>query len=179
MGSTVEVLEHKNAVPVTRGQSTTVSLAGQFTAATGLALVRVIVGSMLVSVFFENLGKGAYTQAGYAGVINYYIKMGHCPAAWKWVMGLVANHAAVAGPMQAVTEISLGILLVVGLFTRPAAFAAFLFLGSLWVSEFGVSWIWELLVPVVASLGLAVGAAGRAWGIDALLARWRPASLLW
>jgi uncharacterized membrane protein YphA (DoxX/SURF4 family) len=141
MGSTIEALDQPNAVPVTRGQGTTVSLAGQSTAATGLALIRVIVGSMLVSVFFENLGKGAYTQAGYAGVINYYIKMGHCPAAWKWVMGLVASHAAVTGPMQAVTEILLGILLVVGLFTRPAAFAAFLFLGSLWVSEFGVSWI--------------------------------------
>ena len=94
-------------------------------------------------------------------------------------MSLAASHAAVAGPMQAVTEISLGILLVVGLFTRPAAFVAFLFLGSLWVSEFGVSWIWELLVPVVASLGLALGAAGRAWGIDALLARRWPSSLSW
>jgi hypothetical protein len=179
MGSTVEVLDHTNATTATLGQSTSVWFTGQSTAATGLALVRVIVGSMLVSVFFENLGKGAYTQAGYAGVINYYIKMSHCPAAWKWVMALVASHAALAGPMQAVTEISLGILLVVGLFTRPVAFAAFLFLGSLWVSEFGVSWIWELLVPVVASLGLAIGAAGRAWGLDALLARWRPSSLWW
>jgi len=28
---------------------------------------------------------------------------------------------------------------------------------------------WELLVPVLASLALAVGRAGRAWGVDALL----------
>jgi uncharacterized membrane protein YphA (DoxX/SURF4 family) len=179
MGSTVEVLPQPKTVIATHAQNITVSFAGQSTAANGLALVRVIVGSMLVSVFFENLGKGAYTQAGYTGVINYYIKMSHSPAAWKWVMGLAASHAAVAGPMQAVTEISLGILLVLGLFTRPAAFVAFLFLGSLWISEFGVSWIWELLVPVVASLGLAVGAAGRAWGIDSFLARRWPSSPLW
>ena len=76
-------------------------------------------------------------------------------------------------------EISLGILLVIGLFTRPAALVAFLFLGSLWISEWGTSWIWELLVPVLASLALAVGRAGRAWGIDALLARWRPESPWW
>ena len=66
------------------------------------------------------------------------------------------------------------ILLVIGLFTRPAAFVAFLYLGSLWVSELGTAWIWELLVPVLASLGLAIGRAGRAWGVDAWLARRWP-----
>ena len=163
----------------TQAQNATVSFAGQPGAANGLALVRVTIGAMFVWVFFENLGKGGYTPAGYAGVINYYIKSSHSPAAWKWVMGLTASHAAIAAPMQAATEISLGILLVIGLLTRPAAFVAFLFLASLWVSEWGTSWVWELLVPVIASLGLAVGRAGRAWGIDALLARRRPASPWW
>jgi len=163
----------------TQAQNAAVSFAGQPDAANGLALVRMTIGAMFVWVFFENLGKGAYTLAGYAGVINYYIKAGHSPAAWKWVMGLMASHAAMAGPVQAATEISLGILLLIGLFTRPAAFVAFLFLGSLWISEWGTSWIWELLVPVVASLGLAVGRAGRTWGIDALLARRQPSSPWW
>jgi uncharacterized membrane protein YphA (DoxX/SURF4 family) len=145
----------------------------------GLALVRLTIGAMFVWVFFENLGKGGYTPAGYAGVINYYIKSSHSPAAWKAVMGLMASHAAMAAPMQAATEISLGILLVIGLLTRPAAFVAFLFLASLWVSEWGTSWIWELLVPVLASLALAIGSAGRTWGIDSFLARRHPNSLLW
>jgi uncharacterized membrane protein YphA (DoxX/SURF4 family) len=148
-------------------------------AANGLALVRVTIGSMFLWVFFENLGKGLYTPAGYAGLINYYIKASHSPAIWKAVMGLAASHAAMAAPMQGMTEISLGILLVLGLLTRPAAFVAFLFLGSLWVSELGTAWIWELLVPVLASLGLAIGRAGRRWGVDALLARRRPSSLWW
>jgi len=163
----------------TQAQNATVSFAGQPDAANGLALVRMTIGAMFVWVFFENLGKGAYTPAGYAGVINYYIKASHSPAAWKWVMGLMASHAAMVAPVQAATEISLGILLVIGLLTRPAAFVAFLFLASLWVSEWGTSWIWELLVPVLASLGLAVGRAGRTWGIDAFLARRRPASPWW
>jgi uncharacterized membrane protein YphA (DoxX/SURF4 family) len=162
-----------------QAQNATVSFSGQPDAARGLALVRITIGAMFVWVFFENLGKGGYTPAGYAGVINYYIKASHSPAAWKWVMGLMSSHAVVAAPLQAATEISLGIMLIVGLVTRPAAFVAFLFLTSLWVSEWGTSWIWELLVPVVASLGLAVGRAGRAWGIDALLARRSPASPWW
>jgi uncharacterized membrane protein YphA (DoxX/SURF4 family) len=152
------------------------NVAGPSHAAIGLALVRMTIGAMLVWVFFENLGKGLYTPAGYANLISYYIKASHSPAAWKAVMGLAASHAAMAAPMQAVTEIGLGILLVIGLLTRPAAFVAFLYLGSLWVSEWGTSWIWELLVPVMASLGVAVGRAGRAWGVDGLLARRWPSS---
>ena len=161
-----------NAIP-------TPGVPRQLPAANGLALVRVTIGAMLVWVFFENLGKGLYTPGGYAGLINYYIKASHSPAVWKAVMGLAANHAAIAAPMQAMTEISLGILLVIGLVTRPVAFVAFLFLGSLWISEFGTSWIWELLVPVVASLGLAVGRAGRRWGVDAWLSQRWPSSPWW
>ena len=153
--------------------------ANPSSAATGLAMVRLTIGAMFVWVFFENLGKGLYTPAGYASLINEYVRTSHSPAVWKAVMGLAASHATIAAPMQGLTEITLGILLVLGLFTRPAALVAFLFLGSLWISEWGLSWIWELLVPVIASLALSVGRAGRVWGVDALLARRRPSSLWW
>jgi uncharacterized membrane protein YphA (DoxX/SURF4 family) len=148
-------------------------------AANGLAIVRVTIGAMLVSVFFENLGKGLYRPAGYAGLIHYYIEKGHSPAAWKAIMGLVASHAAMAAPGQAVTEISLGVLLVIGLLTRPVAFIAFLYLASLWMSEWGTAWIWELLVPVLAALGVAIGSAGRKWGVDAWLSQRWPSSPWW
>jgi uncharacterized membrane protein YphA (DoxX/SURF4 family) len=151
----------------------------QGSAAKGMALVRVTIGAEFVWVFFENLGKGAYTPAGYAGVVNYYIKASHSPAVWKWFIGLVSSHATLAGPLQGMLEISLGILLVLGLLTRPAALVAFLFLGSLWVTELGTSWIWELLPPILASLALVIGRAGRAFGIDAFLARRHPKSLWW
>jgi uncharacterized membrane protein YphA (DoxX/SURF4 family) len=128
---------------------------------------------MFISVFFENMGKGLYTAAGYSGLIHYYIEKGHSPGAWKAVMALAASHASMAAPVQALAEISFGVLLVIGLGTRSVAFLAFLYLGSLWMSEWGTAWIWELLVPVLASLGLAIGRAGRAWGIDMWLAkRW-------
>ena len=165
-----------NVSPV---QNTITRASNQLCAGNGLALVRLTIGAMLVWVFFENLRKGLYTPAGYAGLINYYIKSGHSPAAWKAVMGLVASHARMAAPGQALTEIGLGILLVLGFLTRPVAFVAFLYLGSLWVSEWGTAWIWELLVPVLASLALALGRAGRTWGVDAWLAQRRPSSPWW
>jgi uncharacterized membrane protein YphA (DoxX/SURF4 family) len=163
----------------TQPRGNTSQVADQPHARMGLALVRLTIGAMFVWVFFENLGKGLYKPSAYADLINNYIERGLAPAAWKSVMALAANHASMAAPLQGATEISLGVLLVLGLFTRPVALVAFAFLTSLWVSEWGTSWIWELLVPVLASLALAVGGAGRTWGVDSFLARRRPTSLWW
>jgi len=145
----------------------------------GLALVRLTIGAMFIWVFFENLGKDLYKPANYAGLINDYIQNGSAPAVWKHVMQLMASHASMAAPLQGAAEISVGVLLLLGLFTRPVALVAFGFLGSLWISEWGTAWIWELLVPVLASLSLVIGRAGRTWGIDSVLARKRPNSLFW
>jgi len=154
-------------------------MVNQSNARIGLALMRITIGIMFVWVFFENLSKGLYTATGYANLIHDYIEKGNAPAAWKSVMASAAAHASIAAPLQAVTEISLGVLLLVGLFTRPVALVAFAYLASLWISEWGAAWIWELLVPVLVSLALAVGAAGRAWGLDAFLSRKRPYSRFW
>lgn len=167
------------ATTMTQPQDNTFQIADQPHARYGLALVRLTIGAMFVWVFFENLGKGLYKPSGYASLINDYIENGSAPAIWKSVMALAASHASMAAPLQGVTEVSLGVLLVLGLFTRPVAFVAFAFLTSLWVSEWGTAWIWELLVPVLASLSLVIGGAGRTWGVDSFLARKRPSSFLW
>lgn len=134
-----------------------------------LTLLRLTMGVLFVWVFFENLSKDLYTPDGYAGLINGYIRRGHAPDAWKAVMSFMADHAAVVAPIQAATEISFGVLLLLGLLTRPVALGVFAFLTSLWVSEWGTAWIWELLVPMAVALSLAIGAAGRRWGMDQAL----------
>jgi uncharacterized membrane protein YphA (DoxX/SURF4 family) len=144
-----------------------------------LTVLRVALGVLFVSVFFENLRKGLYSPSGYSGLINYYIEKGHGPQILKSVMALMANHAGVAGPMQGFTEITFGVLLVIGLLTRPVALGALLFLTTLWAAEWGTAWIWELLIPMFVALALVIGSAGRKWGIDALLARRYPRSILW
>ena len=144
-----------------------------------LALLRVTLGVLFVWVFFENKGKGLYTPGGYAGLIGYYISAGTAPAAWKSVMNFAANHADIFGPIQAVTEISFGITLVIGLLTRLVALGAFFFLTSLWVSEWGTAWIWELLVPMIVALALAIASAGRDYGADFLLSKKYPGLPLW
>jgi uncharacterized membrane protein YphA (DoxX/SURF4 family) len=144
-----------------------------------LTILRLGLGSLFIWVFVENLGKGLYSPAGYSGLINYYIEKGHAPQLLKSVMALMANHAAIAGPVQGFTEITFGVLLVIGFLTRPVALGAFFFLSTLWVAEWGTAWIWELLMPMLVALALVIGAAGRKWGVDAILARRRPRAVLW
>jgi uncharacterized membrane protein YphA (DoxX/SURF4 family) len=144
-----------------------------------LTLLRVALGGLFIYVFFENLSKGLYSPSGYSGLINYYIEKGHAPQLLKSIMGLMASHATIAGPMQGLAEISFGVLLLIGLLTRPVALAAFLFLSTLWLAEMGTAWIWELLMPMFVALALMIGAAGRKWGVDAALASRYPRSILW
>jgi len=144
-----------------------------------LTITRIGLGCLFISVFFENLGKGLYSPTGYSGLINYYIEKGHAPQLLKSIMAFMAGHATLAGPMQGFTEITVGVFLFIGLLTRPVALVAFLFLTTLWIAEWGTSWIWELLIPMMVALSLMIGAAGRKWGVDALLARRYPNSWLW
>ena len=136
-----------------------------------LAVLRIALGAMFIWVFFENLGKGAYSPGGYKGVIDYYLKNGHSPAAWKAIMSAMAANARLVAPVQALTELGFGLLLVAGAATRAVAAAAGAFLFSLWLSELGTAWFWELAMPVIVAFALAGARAGRTWGVDALLAQ--------
>ena len=144
-----------------------------------LVILRIFLGIFFVSVFFENLGKNLYAADNYAELIRSYIQRGHAPGAWKQVMEITAANAAIAGPMQGVLEASLGVMLVLGLFARPAALVAFGFLTGLWVSEWGIGWIWELLVPMAVAAALALGPSGGRVAIDVALARRYPGLPLW
>jgi uncharacterized membrane protein YphA (DoxX/SURF4 family) len=93
-------------------------------------------------------------------------------------MAMAAANASIAAPLQAVTEIGFGVLLLLGLLTRPVALAAGGFLFSLWVSEWGTAWIWELLVPIMVAFAVSLGSAGRTLGLDSMLARRYPRSRL-
>jgi uncharacterized membrane protein YphA (DoxX/SURF4 family) len=144
-----------------------------------LVMLRIFLGTFFVSVFFENLGKNLYAADNYAELIRSYIQRGHAPMAWKQVMEATAANAAIAGPMQGLLEAGLGVMLVLGLFARPAALMAFGFLTGLWVSEWGIGWIWELLVPMVVAAVLVLGPSGRRSAIDVALARRYPGLPLW
>ena len=144
-----------------------------------LVILRVALGALFVTTFFENLGKDLYTPAGYASLIRYYIHSGHSPAVWKAVMEQIAAASFITAPLQATLESTVGLFLIIGLLARPSALVAFGFLSGLWVSEWGIGWYWELLMPMIVALALALGPTGEHMAVDVSLRQRWPRLVIW
>jgi uncharacterized membrane protein YphA (DoxX/SURF4 family) len=123
-----------------------------------IGVLRVMLGALFVSVFFENLNKKLYTADGYAALIKGYRVDGNAPAAWKDFMRFIEDHSSLFAPLQAVFELTLSIVLVLGIAAGLAALIAAGHLTALWISELAPRrWVWELLslIIVAAVVGLA------------------------
>ncbi len=118
----------------------------------GIVVLRLFLGALFCTVFFENLAFNRYTADGYERLIERYAARNNAPGFWSdGVMGFFADNSEVFAPLQFVTELSFAVLLVLGIATGAVALAAAGFLFSLWVSELGIFWVWELLsITVIA-----------------------------
>jgi uncharacterized membrane protein YphA (DoxX/SURF4 family) len=116
-----------------------------------LVMLRVFLGALFITVFFENLAFGRFTPGGYERLIERYAARNNAPG----VMGFFADHAEIFSKLQAVTEVSFGIALVIGFAAGYVGFAVAGFLLALWLSELGLFWIWEL--PGLIFVALAIG----------------------
>jgi uncharacterized membrane protein YphA (DoxX/SURF4 family) len=136
-----------------------------------LVAFRLALGMLFLSVWASNVDKGLYDPGSYANLIDFYAAQGDAPGLWKELMRFVADQADVASRLQLVTELALGVLLTLGLATRPAGVVAGLFLTALWVSEINVpnEWIWSLVFPALAAFVVALLSAGRTFGLDGIV----------
>jgi uncharacterized membrane protein YphA (DoxX/SURF4 family) len=122
------------------------------------AVLRLMLGALFISTFFENLEKNLYTVPGYSGLIDDYAARNNAPGLWSdHFMKFISDHASFFAPVQAVFELSLGILLVLGIASGIVAMVPAGHLTALWISELGIFWVWELLSLIVVAVvvGLA------------------------
>jgi uncharacterized membrane protein YphA (DoxX/SURF4 family) len=133
-----------------------------------MAGLRITLGMLFLTVWGSNVDKGLYGADQYAALIRSYVDEGDAPGVWKDLMGAIADGAAVFSKLQLVTELALGVLLTLGLFTRVAAVVAWAFLTSLWISEIGVpnEWTWSLVFPALAAFAVAWLPEARAYSLD-------------
>jgi uncharacterized membrane protein YphA (DoxX/SURF4 family) len=123
-----------------------------------LSVLRVFLGAVLITVWFENLAYERYTAAGYERLIERYAERNDAPGFWSdGVMAFFADNSDLFAPVQAVTEMAFGLLLVLGLAAGAVGLVAALFLFSLWLSELGIFWIWELLGLTFVALAVGLG----------------------
>jgi len=138
-----------------------------------LALFRIAFGILYLDMAFQ---KAPWKNYGWLpGFIEQEIAHPAFPSIGAFLKDVVLPNLAVFGLVTFVVELALGIALLVGVLTRLAALAGFLWQVNIAVQAFAVPgewyWIWVLLT--VPQFCFAVAGAGRTLGAD----RWLEPAL--
>jgi thiosulfate dehydrogenase [quinone] large subunit len=146
-----------------------------------LALFRVAFGLLYLDMALQ---KAPWINFGWLkSFIEQEIAHPAIPAVAAFFKSVVLPHFTFFGYMSFVVEMTLGLGLLLGLLTRLAGIGGFLWQVNIALGAFNVPgewyWIWVLLT--MPQFCFAFSAAGRVWGLDALLRPWlvRTGSSVW
>jgi uncharacterized membrane protein YphA (DoxX/SURF4 family) len=141
------------------------------TSLTWLALLRVMVGLVILTSWFSNLGKGFYTPDGLLNFFTHVFPQSENPLTGyaAFINGVILPIRSVFAPFQLIAEFTLGLALLLGGFTRLFSLAGIFFLLNTMLATFGHDWVWSYLMPIGILGVIFLAHAGRAWGIDRLL----------
>jgi uncharacterized membrane protein YphA (DoxX/SURF4 family) len=145
-------------------------------AAVGLAAVRIWCGIWFLIAACPKLPLSGLAHWKLPGAVTGWVqqlaeKGAH--EAYRPVLEHVAAHPTAVAVLLAAAELSVGVLLVLGLFARPAALAAAVLSLNYWLAtlRLGMAHVGLHLTLGVVSLCLVLGNAGRFYGLDS----WREA----
>ena len=139
---------------------------------TAVALLRITLGVIILATWYGNLQKGLYTADGLTGFFDWLFdaQNGNASSLAFYKSFLDTAVVPIAGPFatfQMIAEFILGLALLLGIFTRFFGVVAMFFFANLFLSYFGGhEWIWVYALLFVSALAIALGAAGRKWGLD-------------
>ena len=134
-----------------------------------LALFRIAFGLLYLDMAFQ---KAPWIDFGWLrGFIEKEIAHPTFPAVAAFFRNVVLPHFTFFGYMTFIVELALGLGLLLGLLTRLTGLGGFLWQVNIAVGAFNVPgewyWIWVLLT--MPQFCFAFCAAGRVWGLDALV----------
>jgi uncharacterized membrane protein YphA (DoxX/SURF4 family) len=148
-----------------------------------LALLRILVGLVVLTSWASNISKGFYTPDGLYDFFTRVYPQVDNPLAWyaAFINGVILPVRAAFAPFQLVAEGLLGLALVLGGLTRLFSLAGIFFLFNTFLATAGHDWPWSYLMPIVILAVVFLTQAGRALGLDGwLLRRFGPRGfLLW
>lgn len=150
-----------------------------------VALLRITLGVILLVTWWENLQKGLYQANNFAAFIGS-LAAGHPIEPYRrFLTDVVIPNATIFSTFQLVTELGMGVALILGVFTPLAALGAVFFFLNLLLAYLNPNtgeWIWTYVLLTVSAWTVAMSRAGRALGIDRRLSRDRekpPYPLMW
>jgi uncharacterized membrane protein YphA (DoxX/SURF4 family) len=142
-----------------------------------LALLRVLLGGIFLAVWADNLAKGFYWPDGYANFLRGFTQHAQLGFYKDFVDSVVIPNAAYFSYTQMVVElVVMGLFVLAGFLTPVAGIVAAGYAVNLLLASLGNphEWPGTYLLLIAVALAVAVGQAGRTWGVDRLLVRRRP-----
>lgn len=153
-----------------------------------VAILRIVLGVVILATWQGNVRDGLYTADGLTGFFNWLFDPDNGNASsltfYKAILdATLLKIPGLFGTFQMITELLMGLGLLIGGFTRFFGLAAIFFFFNLFLSYFGGhEWIWTYVLLITSSLVVTLTYAGRLWGVDQILVQKRgqpPFNLLW
>ena len=144
----------------------------------GLALVRIILGVLLLVSAVDKIGKGWMTN-GQAMSQTIQQNLPKAEAFYRpFLEGTVLPNASLFSQLVTVGEVVAGVSLLLGLLTRVGAvvcmwlMANYMLMKGTLFGQYMNGMTYSDRVYFIAGLACFLGAAGLSWGLDRFLGRW-------
>jgi len=154
---------------------------GPLTSLSWLALLRILVGLVILTSWASNITKGYYTPDGLYDFFTQVYPQAENPLGWyaAFINGVILPVRAVFAPFQLVAEGLLGLALVLGGLTRLFSLAGIFFLLNTFLATAGHDWPWSYFMPIAMLAVVFLAHGGRALGLDGWLLRRYGARGFW
>lgn len=136
-----------------------------------IAILRILMGVLILTTWSSNLSKGFYTPEGLNIFFTEVFPQANNPLTWyaAFINNTILPVQDLFAPFQLVGEFLLGLFLLVGLFTPFTSAVGIFFIINTFLATFGHDWPWSY-VMIIGILGIALlTRAGRSLGVDNLL----------
>lgn len=136
-----------------------------------IVLLRIMLGLLFITQWYDNLISGLYTPEGLEGLFNYFFNASENPLQFymAFIHSVILPIAPFFTKFQLVTELLMGVALLLGFLTPLTSLFAAFFVLNTFLASWGADWPWSYLT-ILGILGvLFFTRAGRSMGLDALL----------
>lgn len=140
-----------------------------------IALLRIMLGVLILTTWGSNLTKGFYTPDGLLYFFTDVFPQSANSLGWyaAFIDNVILPIRGVFAPFQLVGEFMLGLFLLIGVFTPiTSVFTAF-FIINTFLASFGHDWPWSYITILSILFVLFMTKAGRSLGVDAWLLKKR------
>jgi uncharacterized membrane protein YphA (DoxX/SURF4 family) len=136
-----------------------------------LVLLRIMLGFLFITQWYDNLRSGLYTPEGLEGLFNYFFSTSDNPLDFYMVFidEVILPIAPFFTKFQLVTELLIGIALLVGFLTPLTSLFAAFFILNTFLASWGADWPWSYLTILTILGVLFFTRAGRSLGLDRML----------